>query len=466
MSLKKYIGNRAFYRHVLAIAVPIMVQNGITNFVNLLDNIMVGTTGTEPMSGVSIVNQFIFIFNLLIFGAIAAAGIFTAQYHGSGDVEGVRHTFRFKILICTAATLVCVVVFFFFADPLISLFLHDGSETGDLAATLMWGREYLIVMLIGLLPYALAQVYASTMRETGETVKPMIASLLAVITNFVFNSLLIFGLFGLPALGVKGAAIATVISRSVELLFLVLWGHTHTARFPFLIGVYRTFRIPGTLAAHIAAKGLPLMANELFWSLAVTLRNQCYSVRGLDVVAAQNISSTIYNVFSVVYLSLGTTISIIIGNQLGAGEIERAKDTEKKLVAFSVFCGVLTGMVLILLSPVYPMLYNTTDSVRALAAYMIIVVGCTMPIGAYANAAYFVIRSGGQVMVTILFDSAFMWAIIMPLAFSLSRFTDVSIYWLYAVCQGAEVLKVLFGAILLRRGTWARRLVAPGTSQE
>ena len=141
MFFKKFIGSRSFYKRVLVISLPIMIQNGITNFVSLLDNIMVGRIGTEAMSGVSIVNQFIFVFNLMIFGAVSAAGIFTAQYHGNRDTDGERYTFRYRMIINTLAAIAAVGVFAVFSDFLISLFLHSGSAEGDLAITLEYGKS-------------------------------------------------------------------------------------------------------------------------------------------------------------------------------------------------------------------------------------------------------------------------------------------------------------------------------------
>lgn len=460
MVLKKYIGDKRFYRTVLAIAVPIMIQNGITNFVSLLDNIMVGSLGTESMSGVSIVNQFIFIFNLMIFGAVSAAGIFTAQYHGLGDRDGVRHTFRFKLLIDLLAAVLGVLVFALFGSSLINMFLHDGSAEGDLALTLSEGLDYLHVMLIGLVPYAISQVYASTMRETGETMMPMVASIAAVATNFVLNVVLIFGYLGVPALGVRGAAVATVISRFVELAVLTVWGHTHTQKCGFLVGAYRSMRVPRVLMGRIMLKGLPLMINELFWSLAITMRNQCYSTRGLDVVGAQNINSTIDNLFSVVYLALGTSISIIVGNLLGAGKLEEAKDAGRKMLAFSVACSAGISLLLVGSSWLFPMLYNTGNAVRALATFMIIITALATPFRAFAHAAYFTLRSGGKVMVTILFDSVYMWCVVMPVSLALAYLTGIGIHWMFVICQGVEAIKFILGALLLRRGTWARQLVA------
>ena len=222
----KLIGDRAFYKKVLLIAVPIMLQNGITNFVNMLDNIMVGQVGTEQMSGVSIANQLTLVFNMAVFGAVAGAGILGAQFFGSKNNDGLRHTMRFKILCGVILTLLAALILIPFGGTLIEAFLHQGESHGDLAATLTYGRNYLLIMLIGMLPSALSQVYSSTLRETGQTIVPMISGIVAVLVDLVFNYILIFGKFGAPALGVEGAAIATVLSRFVELAIIVVWTHS------------------------------------------------------------------------------------------------------------------------------------------------------------------------------------------------------------------------------------------------
>ena len=456
---RRYIGNRAFYRGVLAIAVPMMIQNGITNFVSLLDNIMVGTLGTEAMSGISIVNQFVFIFNLMVFGAISAAGIFTAQYYGLGDNAGIRNTMRFKIVINLTVGLALTAAMGIFSEQIINLFLFESESTGDLAATMAYGKEYLYIMLIGLVPYAMAQVYASTMRETGEVVVPMIASLVAVGTNFVLNVLLIFGYLGFPALGVAGAAIATVISRFAELALLVIYAHTHKERFPYMRGLYASLSIPRSLFRTITKKGIPLMINEFFWAIAMTMRNQCYSTRGLDVVAAQNISSTVFNLFSVVYMALGSSVAIIVGKQLGAGELEEAVDTDRKMITFSIFCGCGVAAIMAICSLFFPKIYNTGTDVQALASYMMIVSGLTMPFSAFANAAYFTLRSGGKIFITILFDSVYMWAVVIPTTAIFAYLTDINILWLFAIGQGVDTLKMIFGIIFLKHGGWVNTLV-------
>ena len=455
MILKKFIGDRAFYKKVFAIAIPMIIQNGITNFVNLLDNVMVGSLGTEAMSGVSIVNQFVFIFNLLIFGAVSAGGIFTAQYHGLGDVKGVRDTFRFKFLLNMLIGAIGIAVFLIFGDALISTFLHAGDSEGDLALTLEYGKAYLLIFVIGMIPYAISQVYASTLRETGETLLPMYSSIVALVCNCGLNYLFIFTL----SMGVRGAAIATVVSRFAELGFIIIATHTRRSRYRFIEGVYRSFRLPKSLAFNIAIRGLPIMLNECLWSIAMTMRNQAYSLRGLDVVAAINISTVIINLASVVYLTCGLSTSIIVGAELGAGKIEKAKDSAWKLLAFSIFCAIVTGMIMIVIAPLFPLIYETTEAVRSLAAYMTVTSAILLPFCAFSNSSYFTIRSGGNALVTFLMDCGFMWVFVVPLSLITAHFTGLDIRIFFPVCQATEILKLVPGLILLCRGKWAKQLV-------
>ena len=456
----RLVGDRAFYKKVLTVMSPILVQNIITNFVSLLDNIMVGQVGTEPMSGVAIVNQMLFVFNLCIFGGVAGAGIFTAQFHGKCDPEGVRHTFRFKLYVAMAAVLVFLAVFTAGGERLISSFLHEGEAGLDLALTLEHGKKYLNVMLLGTVPFAVTQCYAGTLRETGETVLPMKAGIAAVFVNLVFNYILIFGHFGAPALGVEGAAIATVISRFAECAIVIGWTHRHTEKNPWVSGVYRSLRVPRVLARQIIVLGLPLLLNELLWSSGMAVLNQCYSVRGLEVVSAVNIASTVSNLFFCAFLSLGSTVAIIVGQLLGAGELEQAVDENRKITAFAVAVSAAVGVVMALIAPFMPEIYNTTDAVKELAARLIVVSAVMMPVNAFVNACYFTLRSGGKTVITFIFDSAFVWCVSVPTAFIMSRFTGMQILLMYICVQALDLIKCVVGYVLVKKRTWVNNLVA------
>ena len=325
---EKYIGDAAFYKKVLMIVVPMIIQNLVTNFVSLLDNIMVGQVGTEQMSGVAIVNQLMFVYYIAIFGAVSGAGIFGTQFYGKGDYKGQRHAFRFKMYACIVFALVTIVLFITAGTPLISLYLNDTGGVGDIQKALEFGQGYLRIMIIGIIPFAIGQAYISTVRETGETFVPMLARIAAVFINLVLDYMLIFGKFGAPELGVEGAAAATVVARFVELMIVVIWTHVNSDRNQFIIGAYKSFEIPADILFAIIKKGTPLMVNEFLWAAGMATISQCYAVRGLDVVAAQNISSTIANLFNTVYIQMGGSIAVIVGQHLGAGRIKEAKEVD------------------------------------------------------------------------------------------------------------------------------------------
>ena len=456
---QRFIGDRAFYRRVFGVAVPIIIQNGISNFVSLLDNIMVGQVGTIPMSGVSIVNGLIFVFNLCIFGASSGAGIFTAQFHGSADTQGVRYTFRFKFLICLLLSLLGGAVFALKGSTLIGLYLTGEGDAATAAGALDYGLKYLSIMLWGFLPFAIANAYASTLKECGNTFLPVLAGIAAVVVNLCLNYVLIFGHFGAPEMGVEGAALATVISRYVELAILAGWVHLNHKRNPFIVGAYRSLYLPGTLLKSIIIKGMPLLFNEALWSSGMAFMNQCYSTCGLDVVPAMNISSTLFNLASVVFLSLGNAVGIIMGQMLGAGRTElEVRDSNRKLLTLSVSSGAFFGLLMACISGLFPQIYNTTDSVRHLAAALICVNAVFMPFDAYVNATYFTLRSGGQTFVTVLFDSCFTWVVCVPVAYCLSRFTNLSIVPLFSICLSTYLIKCAIGAFMLKQGKWIQNL--------
>ncbi len=444
---------------VLTIAVPMMIQSGITNLVSLLDNLMIGRVGTNELSGVAIANQLFFVYMLLIFGATAGAGIFTAQYFGLGDNEGVRLTFRFKMLINFILSIISILVFLIFASNLVGLFLHGEGSKEDAEKTLEIGITYIRIMTIGLIPVAVSNAYAGTLRDIGQTKVPMYAASIAIVVNLVGNFLLIYGYCGMPRLGAAGAAIATVISRFAEMLTLIFYTHRKRNKYTFIIGAFSKFRIPPYLARKFLLKSIPLMANETLWALGQTVMSQSYSYRSLDAVAALNIEMTLWNFLGVSFLAVGEAISIIAGQILGSGDIRKARDHATKMIAFTVFLGSVCCAMMLIVSPYYPKLYNTSDSIRNMATMLILIQGGLMPLYAFNHASYFVIRAGGRVMITLLFDSVFVWVISVPSAFIISRFTDIGVVAMVFIVQAMELLKCVSGYIMVKSGIWAKNIV-------
>ncbi len=457
---EKYIGDRAFYRMLFALVLPLIIQQGITNFVSLLDNVMVGGLGTYSMSAVSIVNQLIFVYNLAIFGGLSGASIFSTQFCGVEDWKGMRNTFRFKMLFSLTTGILATAILLLFGDELMMLFLRGETNTPEeIAVTVEAARRYLSVAVIGLIPFGLVQTYAGTMRETGETVSPMTAGLIAITVNLIFNYLLIYGKFGFPMLGVAGAAIATVLSRFVELAYVVISCHRRHGEFRFIEGVYRSTKVPGHLVRRILVMGAPLLINEILWSLGMTFISRNYSLRGITVIAAANIATTVWNLFCVIMFAMGSAVSILVGQRLGAGDREGAIDIDHKLIFFTIVSNIAVAILMIAAAPFIPLLYKVEPEVRALATRFLMISGAAAPVHAFIHAVYFTIRSGGKTVITFLFDSVYTWVCPAMLSLILCRFTKLDIVWIYFAVQFIDVVKLLIGVPLLRSGFWANNVI-------
>ena len=456
---RKFIGTKDFYIYVLGIAIPMIVQNAITNFVSFLDNIMVGQIGTEQMSGVAIANQLIFVFNLCIFGGVSGAGIFGTQFFGKGDYEGQKYTFRFKVYICAFLTVIALLLGNFLDTELISLYLNDSGSIGDITLALEYGKQYLAIMLIGLIPFAVSQVYVNTIRETGHTLIPMIASMAAVFTNLILDYCLIFGAFGLPQMGVKGAALATIIARFIECIIVVIWTHLNPARNKFITGAYCSFYIPGSILKDVLKKGTPLMINEMLWSMGMTVIVQCYAVRGLEVVAALNISSNITNLFNIVYIQLGASIAIVVGQLLGAGKLKEARDADTKMIFFVVIACMCMSLLMSTFGSLFPQIYNTEEAIKELATRLISISALMMPVCAFCHSTYFTLRSGGKTVVTFIFDSVYTWLVVIPVAYCLSHFTTWGIVPVFFCVQSMEFVKAIIGFFMVKSNVWLNTIV-------
>ena len=455
----KYIGDREFYKRYILLAVPMILQSAITNFVSLLDNIMVGQLGTEQMTGVAIINQLVFVFFLAVFGAVAGPGIYGAQFFGKRDHKGHMHTFRMRLWVILAITAIAILVFIFFGNGLISLYLNDTGNPEELELTRNYALSYLSIILISLPPFAVTQAYSTAIKETGQTFVPMVAGLFGVGANALLDWLLIFGIGPFPALGVQGAAIATVVARFIETSVVVIWAHTHLKVNRFLRGAYKSLLIPKELFKKITIKGFPLLVNEILWAAGITALNQTYSLRGIDVVAAINIANTIGNLFNIVFIQLGACISIVVGQYLGAGELEKAKDADNKMIFFSVFACAVMSVLMLLVGRFFPAAYNTSDEIRHLAVMFIVIQALAMPFCAYSHSAYFTLRSGGKTLVTFLFDSVFTWGVMVTTATVLLRCTGIDIVWAYFIVSFTELIKNFIGYVMVKSNVWLNQIV-------
>lgn len=457
---EKYIGDKAFYKALFAVAIPITIQNGITNFVSLLDNIMVGQLGTEQMSGVAIVNQLMFVYYLCMFGGLSGVGIFTAQYFGCGDDEGIRHTFRYKFWLGVVVSSIVAAVLLIFGENLIGLYLNGSSDGGDLDATLMYGEQYLKVILLMFPAMCIGQLYTTTLRECGETFVPMVAGVVAVFVNLSFNYLLIYGKFGFPEMGVRGAAIATALSRYVEMLIVVGWAYAHRNTHTYFKGIFKTLRVPAALIKKFFITGMPILINEGLWSAGIAMLTQAYSIRGLNVVAGQNISSTINNLFNIVFIAQGDAVAIIVGQYLGSGDMEKARDTDNKIIAFAIMSSALVAILMFFTAPLFPRFYNTTDEAKLIATGFLMVQAIVMPKDALLHTCYFTIRAGGKTIITFFFDSVFMILVSVPVAYIFTRYTSLAAPIVFAIVHAFDLIKCVIGIILVKKGVWMKNIVS------
>lgn len=463
----KYIGKREFYAAVLALIIPVIIQNSISNFVNLLDNVMVGMVSLEQMNGVSIANQLVFVFNLCIFGGVSAPGIFGAQFYGNRNHEGVRNSFRFSLYVAAVVSILGAAIFFFLGEKLVNSYIHDAKTPESAQEMLRVGTEYIHIMILGLLPFGVSQAYAGILRVTGETKLPMFAAVASVITNLVMNAVLIFGLFGFPEMKARGAAVATVISRYVELLIIVVCAHRQRVKHPtvesfkFLEGAYKSMRIPASLVKSISVRGLPLLANEAMWSLGMTMLTNLYSRLGTHVISANTITSTLTNLFNVFFISMGTAASVMVGQALGKNDVQGAKKNVRQIIFFQIVLCITIGLVMFLVSPLLPYCFREADAdIRAIAANMLRICAVAMPINGFVHCAYFILRSGGRTLITFLFDSAYTWFVPVPLVFALVTYTELEIVPIYILCHAADLIKMALGYILLKKGVWIRNIVS------
>ncbi len=449
--MRSLIGDRVFYKRLFAVSLPIVLQQLLTSSLQLIDNLMVGKLGELAIGSVSVVNQLYFVVILISFGALGGAGIFTAQFFGSKEVDKLKQTFRFKLIIAVMLAVFSLVLFTFFGKILISQFTEN-------PVTINGGLDYLNIVKWSMLPWAFSIAISTTFREIGTT-KPLLwITIAAIITNTVLNYLLIFGHLGLPELGIRGAAIGTLASRFVEFAFmfilLIKKGKI------FNTSIKDVFKIERLLLKSIIIMALPLLLNELFWSMGQTMFLQSYSTRGDSALAAMNITGAISQLVFVTFGGIGTGIAVLVGNTLGKNELEVAKDNAKKVIAFAVVFAFFTGIILFILSFFVLDLYDISDVTKSIAKSNIRINAIFIPVFSFNVSMYFTLRAGGDTRSTMMMDSGYMWIVPVPLIFILARVTDWSVITLFLIVQLLEIPKSIFALSRYRKEHWVRNLAS------
>lgn len=441
--------DRKFQKTVLMIAVPLMLQQLIVSSVNLIDNLMVGQLGDMALSGVSMANRFYMIVWAGVNGMIASSVIYLSQYNGANDTNHMKQSFRFMIVSSYILCIALFIIAFFFPEMVIAFFIKD-------VEVIRLGSAYLKIAAISYLPSVISLCIASAFRALGETKKPLYISVISVLTNAVFNYLLIFGVFGFPKLGVVGAAIATLIARSVEAL-IYLW-MLKVSDMPFKTKVSNIFTFDFELAKRITIRAFPLCINEIMWSFGMSTLVRSYSHRGLVVNTAYSMSSTISDLFFVLFGGMATASTVLIGTPLGANKLEEAKENAYKLLGFSL---ILAGVILVLMfatSYVAPYFYNVSIEAKHLSANFLRIMALFFVLYMFNTSIYFILRAGGDTKSTLFMDSGFMWMLNIPLVMLLAYHTNLHVLIVYTIGQSTDVLKACVSYYLLKKEKWVKNL--------
>lgn len=448
---KLFVGDRLFYKTLLTLTVPLVLQQLITTSVQLIDNIMVGRLGESAISSVAVINQLQFVIILVFFGLMAGSGIFTSQYFGAKDFDKLAQTFRFKIIAGVLVAGVAVLILTVFGRSLVLAFTDTEETIGS-------ALEYLAIVKWGIFPLVLSIAISSTFRETGITRPLLYISTIAVLINTALNYALIFGHFGAPQLGIAGAAIATLVARVVEFLLMFVY-MIYKGQY-FTSNLKRLFVIERTVLYGIIAMAIPLTLNEFMWSLGQTVFLQAYSTRGDSALAAMNMTNAISQLVFVTFGGIGTGVAVLVGNTLGKNELDLARQNAYKLVAFSVVVAVVAGVFLFGLSFFILDLYAVSASTKAIAAFNIRVNAFCIPVFSLNVSLFFILRSGGDTRSTLLMDSVFMWVFVVPMALILAYATTLPVTLMFLAVQTSDVPKAFIAISRFKKGHWIKNLAA------
>ena len=453
MKVRDYIGDRAFFKEAMNVALPLMFQQVVMSSVNLIDNLMVGQLGDAAIGGVGVVNRFWMIALFAVNGFIGAAAIYISQFNGAKDNEHLKQSFRFSLIGSLGLMVVFACIALFFTTPVVHFFAKDPEY-------ILQGTMYMKVVAYSFVPAAITSAIANGMRTLGETKVPLVANIVAVITNCAFNYVLIFGHFGFPTLGVRGAAIATLISRILECLLLIFF--VKRKQYAFSSSLRYIFRIEEKIMEHITIKALPLVINEILWSGGQAMLLKLYATRGDNILTAYSVMGTITDIFFSLFGGMAVATAVMIGQRLGANKLEEARKTSHYLISFSLMLSVVFGGLIILSSFFIPNLYDLEPATKAITVTLIRVCGVCFWIYMINAEIYFILRAGGDTKHTLMMDSGFMWVFNIPLIALLSYKTGLNIYMIYIAGQMTDIIKMIVCSHFYRKGHWITNLTIDG----
>lgn len=447
--MKKFFGDYKFYKMILLLALPIMFQQLITALVSLIDNIMIGSVGDIALTSVTVANKPFIIFQSLMFGVSGAAGIFIAQFYGAKNHEKAQRSFDINIIMALSIAAILTLLFFLVPQNIIELF----TKTPTIVKNAM---TYIKVMRFAFIPYAISLTCMMSLRNVGIVKVQLGASTTAVIINTFLNYCLIFGNFGFPKLGIQGAAIATLVARVIEMvLYIIILNRNN---YFIKIKIKEIFQPEMMLFKRIIQRGYPVIVNEVAWSLGTSLIFLSYLRCDEYMVAAISVVDTVANLMFVFFGGLSSAVAICIGANLGANKIEEAKDNSYKLIGFSVILTSLVAIIVFVITPYIPLLYNLSPDINNAIIKCIHIRCITIIPAGISLTVFFTLRAGGDTKNTLLLDSGFLWCGGVLVSTILSIYTNISLVNLYACVELLEILKLAVSLRFYNKGKWLKNI--------
>ena len=438
----------SFLRYFLVLAMPVVVQQLLVNLLQICDTLMISGLGEQAISGVSVANKFFFIYNLALFGLTNGIGLFISQYYGARDRAGYNKIFRFGLKISFVIALLCMLFLLLCPEVTLSIFVKSDK-------VIAYGMEYVNVIRFSYIPFAISMMCAVAFRVKGNTMLPMKSGLIAFVTNIIFNYLLIFGHFGFPALGVKGAAIATVLSRIVEMIILLCMCNTKDSDLNMKV-VYGKLKI--NEIKEIMKKTLPLVGNEILWSLSLSLifMNYCFVdefyIPALTIV--DNITSMLY----VVFAGCATATGVIIGKSLGANQFRQAKKDAKRLLFIGFMINLIGSLIIVGLAGWVPSWFSLQGKI-AQATTILLIIKCAVSwTQGYAETVYYILRSGGDTKGVFIIDGAFTCFGPLLISTLCARVFHVDLFVMFAFVEGIAIMKVVLATYYYKKEKWLNNL--------
>ena len=446
-----FIKDRPFMREMLTIAVPISLQQLINASLNLIDVLMVGQLGETSIAGIGLSNQLFFVFILLLFGLTSGMSIFTAQFWGKREIEPIRKVLGMSILTASFIAVIFTVAATVFTRSVLGLFTNDTN-------VIEIGSQYLGIVGFSYIAVALATAYIAALRSIQLVKITVIASVAALLFKTTLGYSLIFGHFGLPALGVRGAAIGTASGWTLELILLLIF--IYTQKTPLAANPLSFFTFEFSFFQRVLRTTLPAVANELFWSVGIATYNGIYAHIGTEAIAAINVNATIEELGFVVFMGLGNACAVMVGNRIGAGKKDEAHEIVRRLILLSVISAWLVGLAVFIVRDVVIGWYNLSPAGIYNVRMLMLVMVCVLWIRMF-NFITFIgaLRAGGDTLFALVMEICSIWLIGVPAAYIGAFVLDLPVYIVYLMVGLEELAKAFVSFWRYRSRKWIHDVV-------